>query len=106
MAPDERRSYILYIHNMDDTCMMNRCWVVPQDWIDMLDFCIKKLEALIDTERNQSVESALSIGHDLRDRLLPILCGQIHIVDDKIETGVHHYYMYRKAGAVNLTAPG
>ena len=93
MAPDERRSYILYIRNMDDTCMMNRCWVVPQAWIDMLDFCIKKLETLIDTERNQSVETALSIGHDLRDRLLPIMCGQIHIVDGKIESGAHPYCM-------------
>ena len=84
MQPDEIRSYIMYIYNMDDTCTQNRCWVVPKSWIDMLDFSMKKLHEAYSRLHSQGIEDALFIGQDLRARVTPVTYGQFHITSSGV----------------------
>ena len=79
MQPDEIRSYIMYIYNMDDTCMQNKCWIVPKSWIDMLEFSMKKLQDVYSRLHSQGIEDALFLGKDLRARVTPVTYGQFHI---------------------------
>ena len=79
MLPEDIKKIMSFIYNMDETCMENRLVDVPSKWITLLDFAIKTLTAVYKRLNNKTIEEAICLGIELKNKLIPLVIGQIKV---------------------------
>ena len=79
MLPNDIKKVMSFIYNMDETCMENRLVDVPEKWITLLDFAVKTLSAVYKRLNNKTIEDAICLGIELKNKLIPLVIGQIKV---------------------------